>query len=175
MVGPLKHYSTALAAAICCALAPAACGSSTKPASAGTSAATSLVKYSECMRSHGVPDFPDPSTSQGPNAFGMDGYNFNLPTNLNTQSPAYESAEEACRKVIAGGSGAARNPALLARARRAALEHAVCMRQHGVPNFADPTFTGNAQGVTVRSGGPGINPRSPAFQRAQKICAPRGP
>jgi len=44
------------------------------------------------------------------------------------------------------------------------------MREHGVPNYPDPTFTGNAHGITVSSGGTGINPRSPAFQQAEKIC-----
>jgi len=155
-------------------LALAACGSSQKPVHTGATASTSLVKYSECMRSHGVPDFPDPSTTQGPNAFGLDGYNFNLPANLNTQSPAYQSADETCRNRLGGGSGPSRNPALLARARQAAVAHAVCMRQHGVPDFPDPSFTGNAQGITVLSGGTGIDPRSPAFQRAQRICRPGG-
>ncbi len=172
MVDGFKHRFSAVCIAFCCTLALAACGSSITPMSTGASASTSLVKYSECMRSHGVPDFPDPSTSQGPNAFGIDGYNFNLPPDLNSQSPAYESADKACRNAIGGERGPARNPAVAAKARQAALAHAVCMRQYGVPNFPDPTVTGGAQGITVRSGGPGINPRSPAFQQAQKICAP---
>jgi hypothetical protein len=158
---------------ICCTLAVAACGSSNKPTSDGAGASTPLLKYSECMRSHGVPEFPDPSTTQGPNAFGIDGYNFNLPANLSTQSPAYESASKACSNLINGGAGAAaRNPALVAKARQAALAHAQCMREHGVPSFPDPTFSSSGQGITVSSGGPGTNSRSPAFQQAQKICAP---
>jgi hypothetical protein len=52
------------------------------------------------------------------------------------------------------------------------------MREHGVPNYPDPTITGNGNGhghghgITTSSGGPGagINPQSPAFQQAQKIC-----
>jgi hypothetical protein len=175
MANRAKHHIGAASAAICSAVALVGCGSSTTPAPAGASPSTSLVKYSECMRSHGVPDFPDPSTSQGPDAFGVDGYNFNLPANLSTQSPAYEAADNTCRSVLGGGAGGpARNPALVAKARQSALAHAVCMRRHGVPNFPDPTFTGNGQGITVRSGGAGINPRSPAFQQAQKICARQG-
>jgi hypothetical protein len=154
-----------------CTLAVAACSSSTKPTS-GTGASSLMLKYSECMRSHDVSGFPDPSTSQGPNSFGIDGYNFNRPANLDTQSPAYKSAQNACGKLITGGGGPARSPAFAAKARQAALAHAECMRQHGVPNFPDPTFSSNGQGITVGSGGPGINPRSPAFQHAQKICQP---
>lgn len=101
---------------------------------------------------------------------GIDGYNFNLPANLNLQSPAYESAQKACAGLIGAGSGAPHN--LPAKARQAALAHARCMRQHGVPNFPDPSFSSGGQGLTVRSGGSGLNPRSPAFQAAQKICQP---
>lgn len=162
-------------AAIGCAVVLAACGS-TGPSSAQTSTnatnAALLVKYSACMRSHGVPEFPDPSTSQsGANSFGIDGYNFNLPAGLNTQAPAYQSAEKACQGLIgSGGGGPARNPAIVAKARQAALAHAQCMREHGVPNFPDPTVSSNGGGIVQRSGGGGINPRSPAFQQAQKIC-----
>jgi hypothetical protein len=127
------------------------------------------------MRSHGVSGFPDPSTSQGLNAIGIDGYDFNLPDSLNLQSPAYQSANQACGTLITGGGGAAaRNPAGLAKARQAALAHAQCMRGHGVPNFPDPTVSGNGGGITVHSSSGGADPRSPAFQRAQRACQPRG-
>src|ERR1700727_629287 len=83
-----------------------ASGSPNGSSAAGTGATVekSLVRYSECMRSHGVPDFPDPGTTQGPNAFGMDGYTFNLPANLNTQSPAYQDADKACGRTVPGAS-----------------------------------------------------------------------
>lgn len=160
-----------------CAVVIAACGSSS-PSSGqtgtGSSQAASLVKFSACMRSHGVPGFPDPSTSAGgSNAIGIDGYTFNLPAGTNPQSPAFETAREGCGNLIGGGGGGPlRNPAFVAKARQAALAHARCMRAHGVPNFPDPSFKSNGQGITVSSGGPGINPRAPAFQKAQKICGP---
>jgi hypothetical protein len=165
---------SAICAAIGCALLVAACGStSTGSGQTDTNASNSavLVKFSDCMRSHGVTSFPDPSTTQsGGNSFGIDGYNFNLPANLNTQSPAYVSADKTCQGRLGTGGGPP-HPVSLAKARQAALAHAQCMRQHGVPNFPDPTVTGGGgQGITVSSGGPGGNPQSPAFQQAQKIC-----
>lgn len=173
-----KRRFRVVGAAICCVVVLAACGS-TGPSSAQTSANASnaalLVNYSACMRSHDVPNFPDPSTDQsGDNGFGVDGYNFNLPDNLNTQAPAYESAEKHCQGLIGfgGDGGPGRNPALVARARRAALAHAQCMREHGVPNFPDPTVTSNGGAIVQGSGSSGVNPRSPAFQQAQKICQP---
>ncbi len=126
------------------------------------------------MRDHGVSGFPDPSTTQsGSNGFGIDGYNFNLPSTMITQSPAYESADKTCESAVDIGpaSGGAPNAAVLARARKAALAHAECMREHGVPNFPDPKVTASGGGVSVGSGGGGISPRSPAFQQAQKACS----
>lgn len=80
-----KHRLSVVCAAICCTLSVAACGSSSKPKSASTGGSGSMLKFSECMRSHGVSGFPDPSTSQGQNAIGIDGYDFNLPSTLNPQ------------------------------------------------------------------------------------------
>lgn len=170
-----KQHLRAAGAAICCTLALASCGS-TGPSYAQTSTnatnAALLVRYSACMRSHGVPDFPDPSTSQsGDNSFGVDGYNFNLPASLSTQAPAYQGAAKQCQGLIGlGGVGPARNPALVAKAKQAALAHAQCMREHGVPNFPDPTVSSNGGAIVQSSGGRATNPRSPAFQQAQNIC-----
>jgi hypothetical protein len=166
------HRLSVFSAAIGCAVAIAACGSTgpvSGQASTNASNAALLVKYSACMRAHGVPDFPDPSTTETPNSFGMDGYNFDLPANLNPQSPAYQSANKTCQPRQGGGGGLPHD--FLAKARRAALAHAVCMRNHGVPNYPDPIVTGSGGGVTVgQSAGSGLSPRSPAFQQAQKAC-----
>jgi hypothetical protein len=164
---------TVVPAAIGCTLALAACGSSNQSsggASTGPSLSASLVKFSACMRSHGVSGFPDPSTKQSPNSIGIDGYNFDLPAGVNPQSPAFESAQQTCGNLIGGGTGTTPNPAILAKAEQAALAHAQCMRQHGVPNFPDPTIRSTGSGIVSSSGGRGIDPRSPAFQQAQKIC-----
>ncbi len=166
---PVTRAIIACGLAIVCAVAIAACGSANKPktgSSAGSSQSRRLVSFSACMRSHGVSGFPDPSTKQGPNSFGIDGYNFNLPANMNTQAPAYESANKTCGQRIGPGSGSGHG--IPAKAREAAMAHARCMRTHGVPNYPDPIFSGN--GMSQRSGGPGTSPRSPAFQRAQKAC-----
>jgi len=164
--GRRRFLGIALSAAIC-AIVIAACGSSSKPSTTGGSGTIAMLdKYAACMRDHGVSGFPDPSNSETPNSFGIDGYNFDLP-----QSPAYESADKTCQSVLGSAtSSGGPKAAVLAKARKAALAHAVCMREHGVPDFPDPTVTSNGGGITVSSGGGGINPQSPAFQQAQKIC-----
>jgi hypothetical protein len=116
------------------------------------------VKFSLCMRSHGVRDFPDPTV-------GSNG----LPTwgPIITQSPAEQAAQQAaqpvCKKDLP--SLGLHTSAEKATANAAALKYATCMRSNGVPNFPDP----NGQGVLLIQGG-NIEASSPAFQKAQTAC-----
>jgi hypothetical protein len=57
------------------------------------------VEFAQCMRSHGVPDFPDPST--GP--LGEQVVNLTH-TGIDPSSPTYQSANSACQKVVPGFS-----------------------------------------------------------------------
>ena len=52
------------------------------------------LTFARCMRAHGVPSFPDPTFSGGPQA--------GPPAGVDPQSPAFRSAARACG---AGGSG----------------------------------------------------------------------
>ena len=64
----LKSRKVITLAATTCAIAIASCGSSSHSlgaASGGSSLSNAEVKVSECMRSHGVPSFPDPSSGGG--------------------------------------------------------------------------------------------------------------
>ncbi len=54
--------------------------------------------FSQCMRSHGVPNFPDPIT--GP----AGGQAINLkPAHIDPSSPILQSANRACQKIIPSG------------------------------------------------------------------------
>jgi hypothetical protein len=46
------------------------------------------LMQSECMRAHGVPDYPDP----------LPGGGFSIPSPINPQSPAFQRAQNACEK-----------------------------------------------------------------------------
>ena len=116
---------------------------------AGSVSSPSAVSYSHCMRSQGVPNYPDPgSGGQLPKTsaqlLGISGSQFN-------------EAQRACRRLLpaSGGSLDAASlqqchlagvcpPALVQQALDAGLRFAQCMRSHGVPNWPDPTV--NAQG-----------------------------
>lgn len=52
------------------------------------------LKYSKCMRSHGVPDFPDPTDN------GNGGITFG---HVNGKTPAYAKANQTCQSLLPGG------------------------------------------------------------------------
>jgi hypothetical protein len=54
-----------------------------------------LVKYAQCMRAHGVPNFPDPHTDNGGIVFGGGGIAGN--------SPQFQSANHACQHLLPAG------------------------------------------------------------------------
>jgi hypothetical protein len=57
-----------------------------------------LVKFAQCMRSHGVPDFPDPQGS---------GQSVPAPakgTGLNPDSPVFQAAVKACQSELPPGA-----------------------------------------------------------------------
>ncbi len=75
-------------------------GPPTGPPSA--QAKLAMLKISECMRSHGVTDFPDPTTKlpSSPAGYGQvtdrDGVVLAIPSTINVRSPAYQQAAAAC-------------------------------------------------------------------------------
>jgi hypothetical protein len=120
------------------------------------------LKFSECMRAHGVSDFPDPSASGGIRISG------NGPSGgLNPNSPTFSAAQRACQKYQFQPS-----PQEQAQAQANALAFAACMRKNGVPNFPDPQFMSGGR-IAERIPA-GLDPDSPTFQAAQQKCSGNG-
>jgi hypothetical protein len=178
------RFTTITLSLVAVALGVAACGSST-PSSTATNAsagqtsdasANKSLEFATCMRSHGVPNFPDPTgghlnlqIQQTPDSTTVNGVEVN--------GPAFQSAMKACQSYMPNGGPP--SAAQTAKAKSHALAMARCMRSHGVPNFPDPTVQsgpngGGGIGFKV-SGSSGLNPSSPAFQAAQKECGFGGP
>ena len=136
------------------------------PESNETSAANQqkMVKFAQCMRTHGEPEFPEPTEGR----IQIHSQNGHGP---NPESSQFQAAEKACSKYAP--ARAAPSPAQQAKMQEQALKFSACMRTHGVPNFPDPKFSSSGGGVRVQlkvgSSG-GINPSSPQFQAAQKAC-----
>jgi hypothetical protein len=66
-----------------------------------------LSKFARCVRSHGVPNWPDPLAESDPGQPDTPGFPRNMP-GVNQNSPQVESATTACQHVLAGigyGSG----------------------------------------------------------------------
>ncbi|HZV27618.1 MAG TPA: hypothetical protein VFG00_15175 [Acidothermaceae bacterium] len=106
------------------------------------------------MRSHGVPDFPDP----GPIHIDVSAH-----PDLDPSSPAFVAAQKACLSLQPGGTtGVTVSPRLQA----AALAYSACMRSHGFPKFADPVFDSSGEHVSIN----GINTDSAQFKNADKLC-----
>jgi hypothetical protein len=124
------------------------------------------AKFAACMRTHGVPDFPDPN-SRG-------GITIDRSSRIDPGSPAFNRADQHCKRLLPNGGQP--SPQEEARMRAGALGFSACMRKHGVTNFPDPTFSDGDARIKI-AGGPGSNldPRSPAFQAAQKACGGKLP
>jgi len=121
-------------------------------ASSTTTATTSntqsaLVAFSHCMRTHGVPNFPDPQRFTGGN----------VKLTIHTLDPS-QSALNACSSLLPTRGGTPQTAQQTRRQLEDELSFARCMRAHGVPNFPDPSAQGGltvdmveAQGIDVHS------------------------
>lgn len=125
----------------------------------------SMLAFAKCMRAHGVPDFPDPAQPPPPPAGGQTmqaGSSGGFTANPN--SPSYQRASKECHSL------AVASPVTQTQASQmmtAQLRFSACMRAHGVPNYPDPTSTGE---IGNNGAIPGVNENSPAVQTAEKKC-----
>jgi hypothetical protein len=164
---PIKR-TAALAALLALAVLAAGCGGSKSPDVAGGGGSSSVLAkfeaYTTCMRSHGLADFPDPTTSPGGGvAFQING---GPGSDLNHNNPRFMAADKACRGSLPGGGQA---PAPLSAQKIAAeVTWARCMRSHGLPDFPDPTRQGAFDSSKFEES-------SPAFQTASNACKSQQP
>jgi hypothetical protein len=175
MAYPKGHNVLIMLAAIPCAVAIAACGSSKSSSTAAASGQYAQgVKYSDCMRSHGVTSFPDPNSVGG-------GLNFHITGNtINPYSPSFRAAQSDCSKLLPGPRPGAQHPTAQEVAQT--LKVSVCMRRHGVSGFPDPTLkmpsdpAPDEYSILEDNGGvvlavpSTISPGSPVVKQAAAAC-----
>jgi hypothetical protein len=134
----------------------AGCGGTSagqKAASGGSARYDKAVKYAECMRSHGEPNWPDPASDGTFTALGQAGI---------TTGSVMGAAMKACVSL---------NPfPTLSKAQRdkavaAMLKYSECMRSHGVTNYPDPNSFGG-----VPADPPGVDINSPQYRAAVSAC-----
>lgn len=163
-----------VAAAFAAAAAIAACGSQSPSSSSASSSASAssssahlsyaqatrdAVAFAGCVRTHGVPSFPDPASPRDLKA--------SVDSSI-ARSPAFQAAATACRHLLPGGGprnrSTARSPAQIA----SEVAFARCLRRHGFPNFPDPTSSGELSHEMLANAG--IDIHQPAVVQAADAC-----
>jgi hypothetical protein len=115
-------------------------GSSSSNSSPAAAQGNGALAFSRCVRSNGVPNYPDPTG------------NGNLPKGnaqaFGVSTSQYQAAEQACGHLLTSGGSASLTQCLMTgdcprSVVQPALEEgrtfAQCMRSHGVTNWPDPT------------------------------------
>ena len=116
------------------------------------------------MRSNGVTNYPDPSSSGRPQSLNQ----------IDPNSPTFQTAYKACQKYASNGVGAPPEPSPAEL--RFALAFAQCVRKHGFPQFPDPLTTVSLQATFTLGRGMYFlingtyHVMSPAFMHAAKAC-----
>jgi hypothetical protein len=168
-------FLTASAGVALAGLALAGCGGSSSASpgspsvspSAGGKAADSALKFSKCMREHGVTNFPNPEI--GPN--GQVGLKVKAggPGSLGASPQTMEAAQRACQHFQEGLEPKI-TPQEKVEREEAVQKFAKCMREHGIDVHGETSGGFVRIGIHGGPGSGGPNPESPAFQAAQKAC-----
>ncbi|MFD7132843.1 hypothetical protein [Streptomyces sp. NPDC059894] len=146
-----------------------ACSGGASPADSGSGSGASptgaedrQLAFAQCMREKGVPKFPDPD-EDGNSIIGKD-------SGVDPDSSAFKKASEACKDLAPQGEGANAgeplDPAKVAR-------WAQCVRDNGVPAFADPQIDGDTMEIDLEAAG--IDPESPELEEAMETCQDKDP
>ena len=168
----------ALALLAACSGSRSSAGSGGSTNSRESAGPPSAVAYSQCMRSHGVPDFPDPpSSGEVPKGSAQE---------FGVSSSQYQAAQTACQNLYptTGGSGGVLTKdslgqceetgdcpqALVQQAMTALRTYAQCMRSHGVPNWPDPTIDSEGRPGVNLVAIPGTNWNSPQISNKMQDC-----
>jgi hypothetical protein len=129
--------------------------SSSAAQAAGAGDQDRLVKYTQCMREHGV-NMPDVA----PDSEGA--VRMELPDGADPVK--VEAANKECKQYMPGGGEVRKaDPQMVEQLRNVAK----CMRDNGVTKFPDPDENGN---IEIKAG-PDLDPQSARFKAAEQTCA----
>jgi hypothetical protein len=160
-----------LAALAALSLLAAGCGGSSAPSVASVASSSSttttpgsgdsrLLAFSRCMRSSGVPGFPDPQRFAGGNV--------KLTIHDTPSTPKARAALAACSHLLPAGRAQSDETTRTQIADE--LSFARCMRSHGVTGFPDPTAQGGLSVEMVEAAG--VDVHSAAVLRVVQTCLP---
>ena len=133
-------------------LLTAACGGSRSSSPGGGSTYDQARAFAKCVRTHGVPLWPEPESS------GRFDKSKLTPGQLGVGSSQIAAAQRACKSLLPTYS-ATQQPHVVAQA----LRFSRCMRAHGATNFPDPQSNG---AIAI----PHAMENSPAYLAALNFC-----
>ncbi len=145
--------------AAACSGSPSSTGSGGSPNAGGSTNSPSAVNASRCIRSHGVPDFPDPTSSgQIPKETAQQ---------LGVSDSVLQAAQRACQDLWPYQA-----PSQVQQRQQLTddLKFAQCMRSHGVPNFPDPTSSDGRVEFVISVSRDGFDPHSPQILAKAHEC-----
>lgn len=134
------------------------------------------LKYTQCMRRHGMPEFPDPKPSGYMDVDKANELYERLQERVSRKEMEHNQetkigpAEKACNKLQQAADAAAprrdKNKDL-----EVLLRHARCLRKQGI-DITDPVIQNGhlMAGDTPNPTNPKVSRSSPQFKRAQKAC-----
>jgi hypothetical protein len=146
------------------ALLAAACGSSAAPTGSAAapspgSTAAEAVAYAQCMRTHGVPEYPAPANGQM--------QKITSGQQVGVSDATLGTARNACESLW---PYQALTPAQQQQELTEDLKFAQCMRSHGLPAFPDPVATNGQVEFVISTSKTGINPHSPQILAKVQQC-----
>jgi hypothetical protein len=137
-------------------------GSTTTKSSTSSPSANSqkVLAFSRCVRAHGVPNFPDPNSSEV------------LPkrqvAQLTAGNPQFPAAHRACEHLLPNGGQPTQAQAQ--QAWNDMRNFARCMRSHGVPNWPDPAPTSQQDQRPFFHLPDSIDPNAPQITTKIRAC-----
>jgi hypothetical protein len=138
-------------------------GSSTAQGGSNTSLENALLAYTNCMRTHGEPNMPEPVVNgSGVHISAAAGAGA-----VNPNTPQFAAASKACEHLLPKKGSGPSGSTITTADQADYLKAATCMRSHGVPNFPDPTFENNS--VEFNNATP-IDTNSPQYKNALATC-----
>jgi hypothetical protein len=154
------------------ALLAAACGSSPSSVASGGSPNAGRsgnsqigVNYANCMRSHGVPKYPDPNSSNQL-ANGLPKVSVQR---LDVSTAQYQAAENSCAYLLPNNGQQTQGQSQ--QDLNAMRSFARCMRSDGVPTWPDPHyFTETGSWGFYLVGVQGFDPNSQQIENKMTQC-----
>ena len=142
----------------------AACGGGSA-ASAGSSPYAKALAYTQCMRSNGVANYPDP------NSQGQILMTANVWKEVDFGSPQFAQAAKTCKKLAPNSTI---SPQQVRQLLSQGLKYSACMRAHGITNYPDPSTAGGGIAVGFVPKADADLPQFPAAEQACRSLLPSG-